>query len=81
MFDFICGFCTFKKKFNGFLQMESNNLQEQLQKLSMIFHFQNFSVNHLAHMVGMQDYNTSRNGAILEATLKKVREEMDTSAK
>ena len=61
--------------------MESNNLEEQLQKISMISHFQNFSVKRLARMVGMQDYGTSRNMATLKATLKKTREEMDTAAK
>ena len=61
--------------------MESNNLQEQLQKISMISHFQFFFVKCLACMVGMQDYGTSRNMATLEVTLKKAREEMDTAAK
>ena len=32
-------------------------------------------------MVGMQDYGTPRNRATLEETLKKAREEMDTTAK
>ena len=61
--------------------MESNNLQEQLQKISMILYFQIFSVKCLARMVGMQNYGTSRNMETLEATLKKAREEMDTAAK
>ena len=61
--------------------MESNNLQEQLQKISMISHFQKFSVKRLERMVGMHDYGISRNRETLEATLKKAREEMDTATK
>ena len=80
-FDFICVFFTSFLFLNGFLQMESNNLQEQLQKILVILHFQKFSIKCLAHMVGMQDYGTYRNKATLEAILKKAREEMDIAAK